>query len=167
VLSVLKVYTKKNADLHRVGRSAQTAFLLHIVSYVAARNQHPPGLQVSHLCDTRRCFNPDHLVAESIAINNSRKGCAGPIACTVHGHIVVDLCAHIPRCIRPPREDVICCLAIRESDPQAWASQEGSPQGTGGSRAREGSSAMSVLSRESSEFSGAEWLQEAVEAGVI
>lgn len=161
------MYTKKNADLHRVGRSAQTAFLLHVVSYVAAYDQHPAGLQISHRCDTRRCFNPDHLVAEAAAINNSRKGCAGPIACSVHGHIVVDLCAHAPLCIRPPREDVICCLAIRESDPRAWATQEDDSQGTSASRGRDTSRAASVLSGQSSEFSGAEWLEEAVQAGVI
>lgn len=48
------------------------------------------------LLDTRRsCW------VSSVQVNNSRKGCPGPIACSIQGHVIVDLCVHRPRCIRP------------------------------------------------------------------
>lgn len=120
-----QVWAKANHNLHLTGRSAQSAFLIHIVSFVAQHGRDvTPGRHVSHRCDNRRCFNPEHLMDESAQVNNSRKGCAGPIACSVHGHIIIDLCSHIPRCIRPPRDDVYCCLAMREDDPEGWASQQ-------------------------------------------
>lgn len=67
---------KKNRDLLAAGRGAQTAFLIHIVAYVAETGQDPPSMHISHLCDNRRCFNPYHLVAETPQLNNPRKGCA-------------------------------------------------------------------------------------------
>ncbi|MBN6743272.1 hypothetical protein JKG47_22960 [Acidithiobacillus sp. MC6.1] len=70
---------KRNADLNRTGRDSQTAFLIHVVSFVAAHNRNPAH-HVSHLCDRPRCFNPDHLCDETAIMNNSRKGCPGPIA---------------------------------------------------------------------------------------
>ena len=57
-----------------------------------------------------------------------------------------------------------CCLAILESDPEAWASQHSYSQETGSSG--DGTQALSLYSPES-EFDGAEWLEEAVQAGVI
>lgn len=101
--------------MNRTGRGAQTAFLLHIVSFVAKTGSNPDG-HVSHLCDNRKCFNPSHLVDEPPAQNNGRKGCPGPIFCSVHGHCIADLCQHRPRCIRPARDDIFCCLAIKEGD---------------------------------------------------
>lgn len=40
----------------------QTAFLLHIVSFVAATGMHQLNQNISHLFDVRRCSNSDHLM---------------------------------------------------------------------------------------------------------
>lgn len=117
-----QVYAKKNSNLHLEGRQSQTAFLIHRVAFVAANGRDITG-HGSHLCDNRNCFNPAHIVDETPDVNNSRKGCAGLLVCGWHHHILCDLCPHRPRCIRPERFDISCCLALKESDPVSWASQ--------------------------------------------
>lgn len=110
-----QVWTKKNSNMEMEGRGAQSAFLLHIVAYLAA-NGDAGGQHVSHLCDNPSCFNPAHLIAESPAANNARKGCWGGILCPDHGHPIVTFCSHTPKCIRPPMtaQHVECCLTKRE-----------------------------------------------------
>jgi hypothetical protein len=154
-----QVWAKKNADLHKTGRGAQSGFLLHIVSWVASNPGVPHiGRHISHLCDNRTCFNPAHLVCENAQANNSRKGCIGPITCSDHGHIIVDACKHRPRCIRPARDDVRCCLTIRESDPGGWATA--SSQATSRRTSAQGSEVET-------EYEGAEWTEMAADAGWI
>lgn len=118
-----QAWSKKNSDMHKTGRDAQTAFLLHRLAYLSAN-----GVDLqddgSHLCARPACFNPAHIADETSALNDSRKGCPGPIYCSAHGHLIIDLCTHQPPCIRGPRSDVMCCLALKESDPTGWASQE-------------------------------------------
>lgn len=58
------------------------------------RNSH-----ASHLCDNPRCVRADHLVWESNAKNNERKGCLGIIACPCCD-TYVEACVHEPRCIK-------------------------------------------------------------------
>ncbi|KAL1980362.1 hypothetical protein VTN96DRAFT_4233 [Rasamsonia emersonii] len=82
------VFAKKNRNIHRQGCLAQTAFLLHIISFVASNSADQPTLHISHLCDQCQCFNPDHLVAESGQTNNSRKGCPRPMTCFIESNIV-------------------------------------------------------------------------------
>jgi hypothetical protein len=160
-----QIWAKKNSDIGLSGRSSQTAFLLHRISYLANTGRDAAD-HVSHLCNRPACFNPDHLVDETASENNARKGCAGPIICSVHFHIVVDLCQHEPRCIRGPRDDVNCCLAIRESDPAGWASdklsRDASLMSLVGSEG-----ASSLLNRPSSEYEGAEFLEEVLRAGEL
>jgi len=110
-----QIFAKKNSNLLARGRASQTAFLLHIVSFLA-RNGRSPSQHCSHLCDNRKCFNPDHLVDEAAQVNNSRKGCWGDILCPEHGHPIVIFCAHAPKCVRAPMtaEHVICCESLRE-----------------------------------------------------
>lgn len=118
-----QIYVKKNSQLHQTGRSAQTAVLIHKVSWMAVNGQNcPVGYHISHLCDNRSCFNPDHLCAELPAVNNSRKGCPGEITCSVHHHVIVNLCTHSPLCIRSERDDIYCCLTMKESSP-GWDTQ--------------------------------------------
>jgi hypothetical protein len=157
-----QIWTKKNSNLRVSGHSSQTAFLLHKIAYLAANGHESVG-HTSHLCDRPRCFNPDHLADETATVNNARKGCAGPIICSKHGHIVVDLCPHIPRCIRPPREDVNCCLAIKESDPSGWHGLTSSMS----FMSVYSSEAANLVNRMSSEFDGAEHLEEAVRQGLL
>jgi hypothetical protein len=81
------------------GRSAQRAYLLHKLSMYAYHVRLPEeGEQASHLCNKRECFNPDHLVAESIKTNNSRKGCPGDISCS-HCTQITWSCPHNPKCV--------------------------------------------------------------------
>ena len=110
-----QVFAKKNSNINATGREVQTAWLLHILAYLAV-NGHAPQQHCSHLCDNRACFNPDHLVDESVEENNRRKGCWGDILCPEHGHAIVQFCSHSPRCIRPPMtaEHVTCCLTLRD-----------------------------------------------------
>jgi hypothetical protein len=60
-----------------------------------------------------QCFNPEHIVDENIQLNNRRKGCLGVVTCPDHGHLVVDLCEHTPRCIKPNPPNANCCLSRR------------------------------------------------------
>ena len=111
-----QVYLKRNSNLHLTGRAVQTAFPLHGIAIYAATGNFSSTLQVSHLCDNTRCFNPAHLVYESAAVNNSRKGCWGDICCPDHGHVIVQFCAHSPKCVRPQlvADQVVCCLTMRQ-----------------------------------------------------
>lgn len=113
-----QIWTKANNRQHETGRSSQSAFIIHIVAYVAHnRTDVLTGSHISYLCNRRHCFNPAHLVRESVQSNNSHKGCPGCITCSVHDHVIIDLCLHNPRCIRPPCDDVHCCLVMKEKDP--------------------------------------------------
>jgi hypothetical protein len=44
----------------------------HRVSYVWFKGPIPVGLQVDHLCNVRRCINPDHLEAVTALENTTR-----------------------------------------------------------------------------------------------
>lgn len=97
------------------------AFLLHRVALVA-RTGVRIAQEASHRCGIRRCFNPAHLCDESHEDNESRKCCVGPLVCAWHGHPIGNFCTHFPECIRAPRTDLNCCLRLKESDPEGWAS---------------------------------------------
>lgn len=130
-----QVFTKKNSQLRETGRAAQTAFLLHRVAFVSKTGRDVQE-QGSHLCDNPACFRPDHIVDETSLTNNSRKGCPGILVCGWHHHVLADLCIHRPQCLRPERrEGLSCCLAIKESDPEGWASHHSSSE-VGGSSQR-------------------------------
>lgn len=101
----MQISVKSNRAIRerRTGRGSQTQYLLHKISFVATMGRSArPGMQISHICDNRRCFNPDHLVEESPEDNNGRKGCPGNIYCPDHNWMIAALCRHQPECIRPP-----------------------------------------------------------------
>lgn len=162
----------KNSDLQLTGRSSQTAFLLHRLSFLAANGRDCAG-HCSHRCDIRLCFNPGHLVDEDAQANNSRKGCPGPVICPDHGHVVVDLCSHRPPCIRPPNPNVFCCLSMRETPSQGWLTSDGATEteeeereGAGQGPAAPGV-ACGLLAWGSSSLSGATELEAAWAAGEL
>jgi hypothetical protein len=103
-----QVTARKNSDIRARNKARPAAFTLHRVAYLSRHGRNIVG-HCSHLCDVRACFNPDHLVDESAANNNARKGCIGPIYCPDHGELIVNPCPHTPTCVRPPRSDVKCC----------------------------------------------------------
>lgn len=93
-----QIFVKPNSKSHMKGRSAQRAFLLHILSYLSYNSQVDQHSSISHLCGERSCFNPAHLVAESPQKNNSRKGCPGDIKCYQCSTLAYS-CLHEPKCI--------------------------------------------------------------------
>ncbi|KAH7318512.1 hypothetical protein B0I35DRAFT_432239 [Stachybotrys elegans] len=55
----------------------QRSFTMHNIAYVDFNGQNPqPAQQISHLCDVRNCFNPEHPVAESVQTNNRHRSWA-------------------------------------------------------------------------------------------
>lgn len=160
-----QVWTKKNCDLNVSGRAAQTAFQLHRIALVSKTCQNIID-HASHLCDRRNCFNPDHLVDETVLVNNSRKGCPGPLYCPDHGHLVVDLCAHSPRCIRGPCEQMTCCLALRDSS-SAWQTKENSQASRGDSDFGNKEEEEEREESQESRYSGAADLEEAFASGLL
>lgn len=93
-----QVYIKPNSKNSLKGRSAQKAFLIHILSYLSRNETIDTRLHISHLCRVRSCFNPEHLFAEPAIQNNARKGCIGNINCPDCNAIAYS-CPHIPKCI--------------------------------------------------------------------
>lgn len=71
--------TYTNAVGTKTSISAQRAALM-----VARNNKLPRVLQASHLCQEKRCINPDHLNLEANVINNQRKFCASQNRCSGH-----------------------------------------------------------------------------------
>ena len=53
----------------QVGKGRMAA---HRVAYEMFRGPIPHGLTIDHLCRNRRCVNPDHLEAVSLAVNVMR-----------------------------------------------------------------------------------------------
>ena len=93
-------------------RNTGTNFLFHRIAYTSYHGV-DCHLGASHLCGNPRCFKPDHIVDEDILANNRRKGCPGDVFCPDHGHLIVALCHHQPRCIKRPQPGVVCCLSRR------------------------------------------------------
>lgn len=100
-----------------IQRNSGTNFQWHVVAFLARTGRNVQG-DCSHLCERSICFNPAHLIDESHPANLSRRGCLGQIWCIIHDHIVLDLCQHEPKCIRPYYRDDIphphCCLSAQE-----------------------------------------------------
>ena len=57
------------------------------------------GHEISHLCDEAKCFNPNHLIAETKEANLSWKQCRGVMHrdCLGMGHVVFDICDYLPQ----------------------------------------------------------------------
>lgn len=64
--------------------------------------------EVSHLCHTPGCFNPDHVMVEARALNKSRAMCQGHFIYELDDGTVINPCRHgsegwHKRCILPTR----------------------------------------------------------------
>ena len=72
----------RHKELH--GDSNQ--YYVHRLSYMGFHEMEtiPNNLQVSHLCGTRRCVNPSHLVLEDRNTNKSRQSCHSRGWCGTH-----------------------------------------------------------------------------------
>lgn len=79
----------------------------HVSALIAdGRPCRDPGLQASHRCGQPTCVFPPHLVWETAAENNARKGCLGTIQCGDCSRLI-ELCTHgdeSTRCIRPIKQ---------------------------------------------------------------
>lgn len=108
-----------NQGLLPLNGNGYKTFYLHKVAYVVKHGHNPPaGKQCSHVCDEPSCFNPDHITDETGQENRSRSYCWGIVRCPWHNHIVLDICQHIPKCMKPPlaRADFNCCRRDDLSD---------------------------------------------------
>lgn len=80
----------------------EKTFYLQTLAFYKKEGYIPDGVNshVSHLCDKRHCFNPDHLIDESARLNNLRKNCLGSVNCHCSSH-PINICQHGPPfCIR-------------------------------------------------------------------
>lgn len=89
---------------------------IHVLAIVAKGNgaqllnaRHGSGQEVSHLCHHTRCFNPEHLIVESKALNNSRNTCVGSFEFACGCGATYNPCTHAAMehrryCILPRRE---------------------------------------------------------------
>lgn len=59
--------------------------LAHRVSYELLVGPIPDGLQIDHLCQNKRCINPEHLEPVTGKVNSERTEAATKLRC-VHGH---------------------------------------------------------------------------------
>jgi hypothetical protein len=95
-LSHLKPNTKGYCQPSMNGRKVIT---LHVLSYMHYKGELSKGMQVSHLCGHRNCFNPEHLVLETAQVNNQRKGCLVWVMCPDCNRVIV-VCPHNPQCVK-------------------------------------------------------------------
>lgn len=55
-------------------------------------------LHGSHLCGNKLCFNPEHIIVESVKDNMARKNC---LCFIIHKGDRISVCSHTPKCIHP------------------------------------------------------------------
>lgn len=96
----------------RCRRNQGKNFLLHRIAFLAWNNRDvKPTMVASHLCGTRSCFRPDHIVEETQSSNLSRcrTPCFGELRCLAHHKLLLSLCPHHPPCRRIRYVESSCC----------------------------------------------------------
>jgi len=86
---------------------AKSKLKVHIAATFFAHGQLPEAHKTvcSHLCHNKWCINPNHLVIETITLNNSRKGCLSYL--TDSSGVVWNLCSHGPNyCLKRDEENL-------------------------------------------------------------
>ncbi|KAI8943889.1 hypothetical protein F4801DRAFT_573543 [Xylaria longipes] len=80
------------------GGANKFAMLQEILLW-AQGHQKLPSDQCSHLCGEPKCLLRNHIIAESVAENNARKGCLVVYPCS-HCTKYYVVCNHTPTCIK-------------------------------------------------------------------
>jgi len=79
-----------------------TRMYMHVLSHFIHTGEKPvpkdPKQDISHRCHRKYCFNPAHLVRETVDVNGSRDYCHGAVQL---GGVLHNLCPHSPACLRP------------------------------------------------------------------
>jgi len=82
------------------GREA-SRIKVHVLSHFIHTGEKPqprgPKLDISHRCHRKDCFNPAHLVRETVETNGSRDYC---LAVRNLGGVWYQLCPHTPFCLQ-------------------------------------------------------------------
>lgn len=94
------VATTGYGELQLLGRG-KSKVKMHILAHFLHTGEQPqkqPKLDISHRCHRKLCFNPHHLVRETVEENCSRDYC---FAVASIGGQYIDLCRHNPKCLRP------------------------------------------------------------------
>jgi hypothetical protein len=98
-----EVTKAQTAAAFGVAQGAKT-YYIHTLAWYATGKSVPADHRsehLSHRCGDSRCFNPAHLVPESAAANNARKGCIAAVRCPCPCKQAFWVCTHKPRCIPP------------------------------------------------------------------
>jgi hypothetical protein len=99
------VATSGYGEIAVFGRE-QSKLKMHVLSHYLHTGEQPvpcnPKKDVSHLCHSKSCFNPAHLVLETVPVNGSRDYCLSTVQSK--GGQFIDVCCHTPKCLKAGAE---------------------------------------------------------------
>jgi len=93
--------SKENGYIQLSWKGANKFCVLgEMLVWAAGKKVTNPDDQVSHRCHNPKCTIPAHVLVESTAANNGRKGCIVWVNCPHGCPEKILVCTHNPRCIR-------------------------------------------------------------------